>query len=233
MAENPTAEEFEDMVQIGMLAWNLSIPKTLGIPGYKEILNSAIAEAGFGKKHVELAKKLEKQKLKRFSEYTQFIESYKLVEDGENGMQLMLNCTSLVDMMADEMNFDDDDDELDDDDFPFDDEDDNTQFEEGILYRSAFSLKHKPAYIEWAKKATKNPGFTGNVIYLIEEKDSEEEAKNWLKKNFKKLMEGELEEVTINKKKWPKLTYTVFCDFFEAQYHSMIWDTVEEPLEKF
>ena len=233
MDDNHGEDELEETIQLGIIAWNLSISKSLGIPEHNESLKAAIAEAGFGKRQVEVAKKMEKDKLKKFPEYTTFIEDYEVEVDSENRIKLTVTCISLMDMMMEEMGIDEDDDEeYDDDDFPFDDMDD-IQYEEGIVDRSAFSLKHKSAFIEWAKKTNKNPELTGNVIYLIEEKESEEEANKWLKKNFKKLMEGELTEVTNDKRKWPKLTYTLFCDFFEVQFHSMIWDTVEESLDKY
>ena len=235
MDGNPSAEEAEEMIQMGILAWNLSISQSLGIPEYNKISKSAIAEAGFGKKQVEQVRKMEKDKLTKFPEHTKFIESYVLEDDSDNRMKVTLNCIPLGDMLMEVMNFDEDDsddEEFDEDDFLFDDLDDS-QYEEGIVGRSAFSLKHKSAYKEWAKKENNILKPTDNVIYLIEEKVSEEEAVNWLKKNFKKFMNNELEEVTNDNKKWPKLTYKVFCDFFEAQFHFMIWDTVEEPLIKY
>ena len=233
--ENPTADKLEEMIQIGMLAWNLSISKSLGMPGHNEVSKSAILEAGFNKNQVEILKKIEAEKLKKLPEHTIFIESYELTEDSDSRMSVNITVIPIADMLMGGMGFDEDDsdnDDFDENEFPFEDADE-AQYEEGIVNRSAFSLKHKPAFIEWAKKANKNPELIGNVIYLIEEKDSEEEANIWLKKNYKELMEGELEEVTINLKKWPKLTYSIFCDFFEVQFHSMIWDSVKEPIDKF
>ena len=235
MDADPSVDEAEEMIQMGILAWNLSISQSLGIPGHNENLKSAVVEAGFGKKQVEQVKKMEKDKLVKFPEHTKFIKSYVLEDDSDNRMKVTLTCIPLGDMLMEVMDFDEDDfddEEFDDDDFPFDDTDDS-QYEEGMVDRSAFSLKHKPAYIDWAKKTNDILDPTNNVIYLIEEKVSEAEAFDWLKKNFKKFMNEELEEVTDDKKKWPKLTYKVFCDFFEAQFHSMIWDTVEEPLNKY
>ena len=235
MDEDPPAEEAEEMIQIGMLAWNLSISKSLGIPGHNEILKSAVAEAGFGKKQVEQVKKMEKDKLMKFPEHTKFIENYVLEEDSDNRMKVTLTCIPLADMMMEVIGLDEDDfddEAFDADDFLFDDMDDS-QYEEGMVDRSAFSLKHKPAFIEWAKKTNNILNPTDSVIYLIQEKGSEEEAINWLKKNFKKFMNDELAEITNDKKKWPKLTYKAFCDFFETQFYPMIWDTVEEPINKY
>ena len=235
MEGDPSAEEAEEMIQMGILAWNLSISQSLSFPGYNELSKTAIEEAGFKKKEVEQVRKMEKDKLMKFPEHTKFIESYVLEDDSDNRMKVTLTCIPLRDMLMEGMDFDEDDsddEEFDEDDFPFDDTDDS-QYEEGMVDRSAFSLKHKPAFKEWAEKTNNIINATDSVIYLIEEKGTEEEAVNWLKKNFKKFMNDELVEVTNDKKKWPKLTYKVFCDFFEAQFHSMIWDTEEEPISKY
>lgn len=234
LGENPTGDKLEEMVQIGMLAWNLSISKSLGIPEHNEIIKTAVAESGFDKKQVELLKRIETDKQEKHPDHTNFIASYEITKGNDNIITVRLTCIPLGDMLREVMDLDEDDfddEEFDADDFPFDDTDDS-QFEEGMVDRSAFSLKHQSAFTEWAKKINNILDPTGSVIYLIEEKGSEEEAINWLKKNFKKFMNDELAEVTDDKKKWPKLTYKVFCDFFEVQFHPMIWDTVEEPINK-
>ena len=238
MGANPTKDELEEKLQLGIVAWNLAISKSLGIPGYDDSLKSAAAEAGFDKKQVELIKKIEKDKLKKYPEHANFIQNYELQEDTDSRMKVMLTCLPLMDMMAD-MDFDDedlDDEDFDDEDFDDDDDDDlpeNDQYEEGILNRSAFSVNHKSDFKEWAKKANNIFNPVGSVIYLIDEQDSEQAANNWLKNNFQKIMVGELAEVTNEKRKWPKLNYKVFCDFFEIKFHGMIWDTEEKPLRKY
>ena len=231
MNANPTADDLEEKLELGIIAWNLAIQKPLGISGYNDSLKSAVAEAGLNKKQVEMVKKMEKDKQTKYPEHNSFIKDYELKEDTDNRMQVMVNCLPLMDIMAEGMDFDDDD--FDDDDFDDDDLLENDQYEEGIVDRSAFSLNYKPAFIEWAKKVNNvhKPG--ESVIYLIDEKDSEQEANDWLKKNFQKIMSDELATVTEDKRKWPKLNYKVFCDFFEVQYHQMIWDTEERPVKKY
>lgn len=231
MEANPTADELEEKVQLGVLAWNLSISKSLGVPDYNDILKSAVAEAGFDKEQVEIVKKIAKDKQKKFSGHNNFIESYEMKEDADNRMKVMVTCLPLLDMMKEEMDIDDED--FDDDDFDDDDLPENDQYEEGIVDRSAFSISHKSAFVEWAKKANNILNPTGSIIYLIDEKESEQEADDWLKKNFQKLMIDELAEVTDDKRKWPKLNYKVFCEFFEVQFHEMIWDTEEKPVKKY
>lgn len=236
MDTNPTADELEETLQLGIVAWNLAIPKSLGIPGYHDSLKSVIAEAGFNKKQTELIKKMEKDKQKKYPEHTIFIKDYELKEDSNGLMKVMLNCVPLMDMMTEDMDFDDeefDDEDLDDEDFDDDDLLENDQYEEGIVNRSAFLVSHKPAFIEWAKKESGVVESGKSVIYLVDENDSEQEVNDWLKKNFQKIMTDELAEITEDKRKWPKLNYKVFCDFFEVQYHPMVWDTEEKPLEKY
>lgn len=232
----PTKEDLEEKLLLGIIAWNLAIPKSFGIPRYNEALKSAAAEEGLNKEQVTLIKKIEKDKQKKYPEYTSFIENYKLKKDADSQMSVVVTCIPFMDLMEKGMDSEDedfDDEDFDDEDFDDDDFLENDQYEEGIIDRSAFSLNHKPAFIEWAKKSNKvlNPG--GNIIYLIDEKESEQEANDWLKKNFQKLMGDELAAVTDNKRKWPKLSYQVFTDFFEVQFHEMIWDTQEKPVSKY
>ncbi|HET7116616.1 MAG TPA: hypothetical protein VFI29_09005 [Hanamia sp.] len=231
MNANPTAEELDEMVDLGITAWNFSIPKSLGIPRNNDRLKSLAAEAGLSKKQVELIKKMEKDKQKKYPGHTSFIKDYELKEDTNNMMKVMVNCIPLMDMMSEGMDFDDED--FDEDDFDEDDLIGNDQYEEGILNRSAFSVNHKSAFIEWANKANNifKPG--KSPIYLIEDQGSEKEANDWLKKNFQKIMRDELAEVIDDKRKWPKLNYKVFCDFFGVTFHEMIWDTEETPLRKY
>lgn len=230
MDANPTAEELEEKLEFGIVAWNLAIPKSLGIPGYKDSLKSVVAEAGFNKKEVELIKKMEKDKQKKYPEHTSFIKDYELKEDTDNRMKVMVNCVPLMDIMAD-MDFDDED--FDDDDFDDDDLPENDQYEEGIVNRSALSINHKSAFIEWSKKAGNILNHERGVIYLVDEKDSEQEVNDWLKNNFQKIMVSELAEVTNEKRKWPKLNYKVFCDFFDVKFHGIVWDAEEKPLRKY
>jgi hypothetical protein len=231
MDPNPTADELEEKVELGMVAWNLSISKAMGVPGYNEILKSAVAEAGFDKKQVEIVKKMAKDKEKKFPEHNNFLESYEMNEDTDNRMKVVVTCLPLMDIVKKGMDIDEED--FDDDDFDDDDLLENDQYEEGIIDRVAFSLNHKPAFIEWAKKTSNILDVAGSVIYLVDEKESEREANEWLQKNFQKLMSDELAEVTDDQRKWPKLNYKVFCDFFEVKFHEMIWDTEEKPVKKY
>ena len=152
-------------------------------------------------------------------------------EDTDSRMKVVVTCLPLMDMMEEGMDFDDED--FDDEDFDDDDLIENDQYEEGIVNRSALLISHKPAFIEWATKESGIVESGESVIYLIDEKDSEQEVNDWLKKNFQKIMTDELAEVKDDKRKWPKLNYKVFCDFFEVQYHPMVWDTEEKPLGKY
>ena len=230
MDANPTADELEETLQLGIVAWNLAIPKSLGIPGYDDSLKAAAEKKGFNKKQVDLIKKMEKDKQKKYAEHSGFIQNYELKEDTDGRMKVMLTCLPLMDIME-AMDFDDED--FDDEDFDDEDFDDDDQYEEGIVNRSAFLVSHKPAFIEWAKKESGIVESGKSVIYLVDENDSEQEVNDWLKKNFQKIMTDELAEITEDKRKWPKLNYKVFFDFFEVQYHPMVWDTEEKPLEKY
>ncbi|HEY5463098.1 MAG TPA: hypothetical protein VIJ95_07575 [Hanamia sp.] len=198
----------------------MALSESLGVPGFKQLLNTVISESGYSKKEIEIVKKIMKAKQQRYAEYNNFIEKYELKE-GKNGeMNVVVTNKAVLDLMSDEGI----------------DETDDVQVEPGLVNRSAISLKYKPAFVEWLNR--NNDSFTGlfeledSTIYLIEENDSHKEVSQWLKKNFERIMINELEDITFDEKKWPPRTYKVFCDLFEIRFHDMVMDTEYEPVNK-
>ena len=235
MEAHPAPIEFERKVQLGSIAWNLASSTELNIPGYKDILKSAAKEAGLDKKQIDIIKKMAVDKQKKFPGQNLFIQNYNFEEDTDKELRVKVNCISFIDMMNETLDNDDDDfDYSDFDEDYFDEADYGYEYEEGALDRTAISVNYKPALIEWAKKINiVVSGSGGNVIYLIDETETEKETYDWLKKNFQMIMEDELEDITTKKRKWPKLSYEVFCDFFDVKFHSMIWDFERRPIKKY
>lgn len=62
------------------------------------------------------------------------------------------------------------------------------------------------------------------TVYLIPEFDSLPEARTWLRKYFKPILEQELEDWCIDSKLWPALSWKTFEAFLECRIHSMVLD---------
>ncbi len=66
-------------------------------------------------------------------------------------------------------------------------------------------------------------------VYLVKEKDSKEATERWLKKNFDKIFENELNDWHTDEKDWPQeRDFKLFKEWFEYEIHSMILDLEEE-----
>ena len=231
---DPAADQdlLESRLQLGIVAWNMAISKSMGIPQFKEIFDSTMEVAALDKHEVELVKKIMKEKLQKYPGHDHFIKSYK-IEKGEKGIPNVLVTHQNMTQLLDDTDFDDEEFSGE---YITNEELNKRQFEVGFVNRSAVSLKHKPAFIEWIRQNDEFFNETlqiqDNTIYLIKEKISPDEALKWIKKNFAKMMVNELENITVDEKNWPKRTYQVFRDLFEIGFHNMVLDLEEEPLIK-
>jgi hypothetical protein len=54
---------------------------------------------------------------------------------------------------------------------------------------------------------------------------SEEESLRFIKKNYRQILEMELESWNSNENLWPKKrTYSLFCEWFKIEFHSEVFD---------
>lgn len=71
------------------------------------------------------------------------------------------------------------------------------------------------------------------TIYLVQDvvSDSPDAVREWVELNFEALFENELESWYVNDSLWPKKrTIKLFDDWFSVECHSVIIDTVDEPI---
>ena len=111
-----------------------------------------------------------------------------------------------------------------------------------MINRAALILKYKEPAVRWINEADPyhdDPGITlaslndERTVYLISDDDAEslESIERWIKRNVKALFESELEGWYTDPSLWPKKrTLKVFRDWFEVEYHTVLVDTVGEPI---
>lgn len=97
------------------------------------------------------------------------------------------------------------------------------------INRNAIVIRPKKPFFDWVNSIVKDDkqinGKYENNIYLVRERDSNEETLNWLKRNFQGIFVNELNDWIIDESKWPdKRTYKVFTEWFDVEISSMILD---------
>src|SRR5688500_4538363 len=71
------------------------------------------------------------------------------------------------------------------------------------------------------------------TIYLIASKADPEEVEKWLKKNFDKIFQNELNDWHEDESDWPaKRTYDQFTKWFKIEIVTMILDIEDSPIRK-
>lgn len=110
-----------------------------------------------------------------------------------------------------------------------------------MLNRTALLLRYKEPAIRWINEAdpvedsmviTGEHVNTERTVYLIsDDGENGETQQAWIKRNFRQLFETELEGWYTDPNLWPKrLTLTLFHEWFETEFNSVIIDTVDGPI---
>lgn len=106
-----------------------------------------------------------------------------------------------------------------------------------LVNRNALTIEPTEAYLEWAKSTPDStPDLTledlceESTVYLIPE--VEPNAEQWLKENYQRIFEEELESWCTDETQWPNdLSYEKFRTFFKVSYSSLVFDLEEALLE--
>lgn len=112
------------------------------------------------------------------------------------------------------------------------------------LNRASVSLKPRKPVIDWLKEIDRSIGAEpisafdpldeNGDIFLIPDEDtieSREDAVKWIEKRWSDFFEFELGKWIIDDQLWPKnRTLKLFREWFDIEYHSMVWDLGNEPL---
>ena len=98
-----------------------------------------------------------------------------------------------------------------------------------MINRAAILLKYRKPAIDWINEADPyhdDPGITADEVA-----DSPEAIETWLKANHQVLFERELDGWYSDPTLWPKdRSYKQFKKWFIPECHSVIEDTLEEPI---
>ncbi|MCB0482319.1 MAG: hypothetical protein KDC83_12885 [Flavobacteriales bacterium] len=104
------------------------------------------------------------------------------------------------------------------------------------INRNAIVVKAKKPFFDWINYLyPDSPIFEKEEdnIYLIREKDSNQEIENWLKRNFDQIFQNELNDWHTLEIDWPqKRTFKIFKEWFEYEINSMVLDLEDMEITK-
>jgi hypothetical protein len=106
------------------------------------------------------------------------------------------------------------------------------------INRIAVTISFKEKFLVWVNQLPDNDiPWTLEMlnkdksVYLVPEFDSNEKAAEWFGPYKSNVLEEAFESICTDEKQWPKKP--AFDDYLLAEFHSMVWDLVEdEPIEK-
>jgi hypothetical protein len=104
------------------------------------------------------------------------------------------------------------------------------------INRNAIVIKPKQALFEWVNTiypGTPVEAVLEGTVYLVKERNSNEQIEKWLQKNFDNIFQNELNNWHTDENDWPtKRTWKQFKEWFAVEIHSMILDMEETPVVK-
>jgi hypothetical protein len=220
----PHLEELKHLMDLAAFAWNTANMKRL-LPEAGKIMMTEVKE-NFkdDQESIDIIEKLVKAKEKKYPKEELFIRHF-TVEEGKEGGLVTVTACSMEDFMLDVAGGEQDEDDMDTD-----------NFAPGFVDRNGFSLVHKQPFIDWVKKFGDEAPYPieadDSTVYLLHEKAGKDELLNWLKKNFDKVFQKEL-ELYIDQKSWPtNRNYKMFTEWFDIKFHFELFDFEAFPIDK-
>ena len=109
-----------------------------------------------------------------------------------------------------------------------------------VINRSAAIIIPKKPFVDWANSLEEEGNkysiedFSSDcTVILLPAIDSDEHADAIVKDLYKNIFEAELSSWTTDENEWPRnRTYKMFLEWFEVEYHSMVFDPFEDDIEK-
>ncbi len=209
-------EFYEDIIEFGINAWNAANMKLLLPEEENDDLPDALKDSDI---NVALLNRMIDYKISHFKEFTNFIVDYDLEET--IGDPILKITTQEQDAYLKSM-FE-----------QFDQEENDGDFDENYINRSAIIIKPLQPFIDWCSKLYPEDldDISATRTYLISE--DIEDIDSWLAKKFDKLFSFELESWHTNKKEWPqKRNYKMFKEWFQIDISTMIYDFEISPIQK-
>ncbi len=111
-----------------------------------------------------------------------------------------------------------------------------------LVYRCAVIVKPKKPFLDWLNGIELSVSTSLEELqrdchaYLVpdyEEVDVIETAiEKYLKLHYSDIFINELNAWYTDERKFPRITYSLFLEWFEISMNTMIYDTVDLPIEK-
>ena len=96
------------------------------------------------------------------------------------------------------------------------------------INRNAITIIPKKPFFDWLNAIDPKSPITEveeDTIYLVRERDTNEDTEKWLKRNFDKIFQNELNDWYTDEQRWPqKRTFILFQEWFEYKICSLILD---------
>ena len=109
------------------------------------------------------------------------------------------------------------------------------------INRSVAIIKPKQPFADWVNsfpdagddQYTIQDFSTDCSVILLPVVDSDEQAEAFVKDIFQDLFELELSSWMTDDDTWPeKITYKMFLEWFDVEFHSMVFDSLKDDIEK-
>ena len=108
------------------------------------------------------------------------------------------------------------------------------------LNRSVAIIKPKQPFVDWANSVVDEDEqysisdfSTDCSVILLPVVDSDEDAETLIKDMFQDLFELELSSWIVIDEMWPEnITYKMFMEWFDVEFHSMVFDPSQNDIEK-
>lgn len=113
-----------------------------------------------------------------------------------------------------------------------------------LINRASIVLIPKQPFLDWIRTVerskSKDDLWLNDLdirkdrnVYLIDELESDKELEEYLKDNFEKFFLNELNDWYTDTELWPKdITFEMFREWLDIEFHSMVHDTLKTNLEK-
>ncbi len=108
------------------------------------------------------------------------------------------------------------------------------------INRSVAIIKPKQPFVDWANSVVDagdqysiHDFSTDCSVILLPVVDSDEHAEAFIKDIFQDLFELELSSWIVVDEMWPEnITYKMFLEWFAVEFHSMVFDSLKDDIEK-
>ena len=106
-----------------------------------------------------------------------------------------------------------------------------------LTNRAALILKPKKPFLNWLishDPEDKKVDLSEDLdVYLIPEFEDRGEFEEWIEENYDDLFCDKMNQWYVDESMWVKnRSFKLFKEWFDYVIHSMVWDTLEEPIEK-